>query len=309
MPPEARRRSALVHLASGIGNIVMSTPMLIGLCDLGFAVDVRLDADYAETAALFADWHVVRALVREPDPSRYDAVVAAIPPFYWPRFSAAYRSVARVVRRPPDSLFYQDEQEYYFAFARALGWSAVGRPAYRLPIAPSDRFGVTARTVVLAPGCKTGEMAAKRWPYFPQLSERLNGVAVVGTHDDLARSDGSPMIFPSHVRSFVGALSLRDTAELMATAGVVVANDSGLGHLAAAVGTPTLLLFGPTPHTALGRLPSHAKVLRAGLPCEPCWFGEKLKACEARVDCLAALSLDRVQQAVGEVLEPARVDA
>ena len=48
MPPEARRRSALVHLASGIGNIVMSTPMLIGLCDLGFAIDVRLDADYAE---------------------------------------------------------------------------------------------------------------------------------------------------------------------------------------------------------------------------------------------------------------------
>jgi ADP-heptose:LPS heptosyltransferase len=308
MPAEARGRSALVHLASGIGNIVMSTPMLIGLCDLGFAVDVRLDADYGETAGLFADWHVVRALVRDPDASRYDAIIAAIPPFYWPRFSAAYRSVARLVQRPPDSVFYRDEQEYYFAFARALGSAATGRPAYRLPIAPSERFGVTARTVVLAPGCKTGEMAAKRWPYFPQLAERFDVVAVVGTPDDLARADGSPMIFPSRVQSFVGTLSLRETAELMAAAGVVVANDSGLGHLAAAVGTPTLLLFGPTPHMVLGRFPPHVKVLRMGLPCEPCWFGEKLKACDARVDCLAALSPDRVERAVARLFEPVGED-
>jgi ADP-heptose:LPS heptosyltransferase len=152
-------------------------------------------------------------------------------------------------------------------------------------------------------------MAAKRWPYFPQLSERLEAVVLVGTPDDLTHPDGRRMIFPSHVRSFVGQLSLRDTAELMATAGAVVANDSGLGHLAAAVGTPTLMIFGPTPHIALGRLPSHASVIRAGLPCEPCWFGEQLKACERRVDCLAAVSLDDVERALREMRQPSRVSA
>ena len=40
----------------------------------------------------------------------------------------------------------------------------------------------------------------------------------------------------AHVRSFAGQLTLRETAELMAAAGVVAGNDSGLSHVAAAVG-------------------------------------------------------------------------
>jgi ADP-heptose:LPS heptosyltransferase len=133
---------------------------------------------------------------------------------------------------------------------------------------------------------------------LPALAECFNDVVVVGTADDLRRFDGSPMRFPDHSRSLVGTLSLRETAEVLAGAAVVVANDSGLGHVAAAVGTPTVLLFGPTPDAALGRLPPNVTVLRAGLQCEPCWRGARLARCARRVDCLAALSTDRVEAAV-----------
>ena len=296
MPREDGARTALVHLASGIGNIVMATPLLIALDEMGYAVDVRLDADYRETAELLSDWHVVRRVVSTAEARRYDAVIPAIPPFYWRRFAALYRAVA-VVQRPPDSRFYADEQDYYFAFARALGYSAE-RPAYRLPIGPGERFDVNAATLVIAPGCKTGLMAAKRWPHFPALAERFDDVAVAGVPDDLTHADGSPMRFPSHVRSFVGSLSLKDTAELLASVGVVVANDSGLGHIAGAVGTPTVMLFGPTPDAALGRLPANVSVVRAGLPCEPCWQTARLRACAGRIDCLAMLSVDEVERLV-----------
>jgi ADP-heptose:LPS heptosyltransferase len=84
----------------------------------------------------------------------------------------------------------------------------------------------------------------------------------------------------------------------MAAAGVVVSNDSGLAHLAAAVGTPTVMLFGPTDHGWLGPLPPAATVLRAGLACEPCWRTAPLAACASRVDCLRTLSIDRVEHAV-----------
>jgi heptosyltransferase I len=78
---------------------------------------------------------------------------------------------------------------------------------------------------------------------------------------------------------------------------VVVANDSGLAHVAAAVGTPTLMIFGPTPHATLSRLPSNVKVLRAGLPCEPCWFGgARFRACDRRIECLGALSVAQVER-------------
>ncbi|HZT77432.1 MAG TPA: glycosyltransferase family 9 protein [Vicinamibacterales bacterium] len=289
--------SVLVHLASGIGNVVLATPLLIALDRLGLAVDVVLDADYADTADLLRGWAIVRAVVDDRSRGSYDAIVAAVPPFYWARFAKRYRRETRTVPRPPDALFYTDEQEYYVTFARRLGFVGA-RPTCALPIGPSDRFGVGGSTVVLAPGCKSGEMSAKRWPGFAELAARFDDVAVVGMPDDL-RVDGRPLALPRHARSFVGALGLRDTAELLATAGVVVANDSGLAHVSAAVGTPTVIIFGPTPHQTLGALPPNASVVRAGLPCEPCWFsGARFAACARRIDCLRDVSVDLIERQV-----------
>jgi hypothetical protein len=309
-----------VHLASGVGNIVLATPLLVALDELGYDVHVCLDADYAQTADLLQPWSVVKAvhpgglatlLAPASRPfgvvGGWDAIVPAVPPFYWSRFAWAYDGTiarvlgagARVVARPPDRLFAVDEQGYYLAFARALGYSATVRPVPCLPIAPQESdTRVGGGTIVLAPGCKTGTMAAKRWPHFEALAGRFNDVVVVGTGDDLRQHDGSAMHFPAHVRSFVDRLTLRETAELMASAAVVVGNDSGLSHAAAAVGVPTVMLFGPTDHVCLGLLPPNVTVLRAGLPCEPCWKAAPLAACAARVDCLRSLGVDRVEGTV-----------
>lgn len=299
--------TVLVHLGAGIGNVVLATPLLLALHELGFRTDVLLAADYAETADLLRPWAAVRE-VRLQDgasgvPTDYRWVIPAIPPFYAARYGRSLARAPRRVARPPDAEFSRDEQNWYLTFARALGYPPDRAPATSLPIAPSDRFGVTSRTVVLAPGCKTGEMAAKRWPRFVELAESLADAVVVGTFDDLKRCDGSPLVFPPHLRSFVGALTLRETAELMASAGAVVGNDSGLSHVAAALGVPTIMLFGPTPHTTLGRPPGNAHVLRCGLACEPCWNRDRFVACRRRIDCLAGIGVARVQAALAAVLE------
>jgi ADP-heptose:LPS heptosyltransferase len=309
----AHRRSVLIHLASGIGNMVLATPLLVAMSQMSYMIDVLLHADYSDTADLFRDWSLIREVYngysqRITQLSAYDALIPAIPPFYWPRFADFYRNAPRTVRRPPDALFYQNEQEYYLAFARALGYPADGRPLYRLPIAPSKDFSLTARTVAIAPGCKSGEMTAKRWPYFPQLAERFADVAIVGTSDDLRPHDGRIWQFPHHARLFIDRLSLRETAEVLASAAVAVGNDSGLSHVAAAVGTPTVMLFGPTPHCSLGALAPNVKVLRTGLACEPCWFSARLRACTAQIHCLHQLTVDTVEQAVHGLLgwDPAK---
>ena len=169
---------------------------------------------------------------------------------------------------------------------------------YRLPISSRSDWGVTAHTLVIAPGCKTGEMAAKRWPYFAQLAEQFEDVALIGTGDDVRNSDGTVVPMPRHVRSFLDRLTIRETAELLAAAGVMVGNDSGLSHVAAAVGTPTIMLFGPTPHLSLGQFPSNVTVLRTGLACEPCWFGARFQACTASIHCLHHLTVEIVAQKV-----------
>ncbi len=299
-------QTAVVHLASGIGNIVLATPLLVALNQMELIVDLLLHADYPQTIDLFRDWSSVREIFdgrtkRRTTFDNYEFVIPAIPPFYWPRFAHLYKNTLGKIHRPPDALFYQDEQEYYLAFARELGYPADQKPFYRLPIAPSENFAVTAKTLVLAPGCKTGEMAAKRWPYFPQLAEHFDDVAIVGTADDLRQHDGTAMQFPRHARSFVDQLTLRETAELIASAGVVVGNDSGISHIAAAIGTPTVMLFGPTPHLSLGQFPMNVKVLRVGLGCEPCWFSTRFRACAAQIHCLHQLTVEVVEKEVRKI--------
>ena len=287
----------LVHLGAGVGNVVLATPLLAALDRLGFEVDVALTADYPETADLLRPWSAVRRVFHNdeaPDLTAYTHIVPTIPPFYWPRCAHRYVNDGRALRRPSDALFYENEQAFYFSFAHALGWAGDIPPAPALPIAPATRADVTAHTLVLGPGCKTGEMATKRWPHFPDLAAHFAYVAVVGTRDDLLEKGGASLAFPEHVRNMAGRLSLRETAEVIASAGAFVGNDSGLSHIAAAVGTPSVMIFGPTPDRTLGRFPPNVRVLRRGLPCEPCWFNARFRACASRIDCLVQVSVHAV---------------
>jgi ADP-heptose:LPS heptosyltransferase len=290
---------ALVHLGAGIGDIVLATPMISALEQIGLDIDLCLSADYPETASLFHGWPVIRRVMSDRElgaalADRPAFVVPAIPPFYWSRFRTVFRHQAR----PPDALFYSDQQGWYLAFAAHAGWTGTITPEPWLPIAPNTR-DLTAATVVMAPGSKTGEMSRKRWPHFAELVLRLRDldVAVVGTADDLI-SGHDRLTLPAGVRNFTGTLTLRETASVLAGAGAVVANDNGLAHVAGAVGAPTIILFGPTSERVFGTLPPHQETLRATLSCAPCWAGVRYGACHAGIDCLRLLDVDGVERQV-----------
>src|SRR5688572_5034654 len=108
--------AALVHLASGVGNIVLATPLLVALAQMEFIVDVLIHADYPQTADLLRDWSILHAVFDGGTKSlvslnRYDVIIPAIPPYYWNRFVHRYHMLSANVRRPPDRLFYHNEQE------------------------------------------------------------------------------------------------------------------------------------------------------------------------------------------------------
>lgn len=131
--------------------------------------------------------------------------------------------------------------------------------------------------VVLAPG---SVWATKRWPYFDTLAELMAPdleIAVVGSADDTAL--GHQIV--SRVRArwgaarvidAVGKLSLLGSAELIGRAAAIVTNDSSPQHLASAMGTPTVTVFGPTvPSFGFGPLAPHSHVVgRDDLACRPC---------------------------------------
>jgi len=293
----------LVHLGAGIGNVVLATPLLAALKQLGFEIDVALAADYPETADLLRPWSAVRAVFGSgyiPLAKNYNYVLPAIPPFYWSRFAHCFCGINNLLPRPSDGLFYKNEQTFYFSFARTLGWHGVA-PSTVLPIAPTERTDVTKRTLLLAPGCKTGEMAKKRWPSFPALAQAFADVVVAGTADDLWDGQSKRLQFPAHVHNLAGRLSLRETAEVIAAAGAFVGNDSGLSHIAAAVGTPTVMIFGPTSELVLGSFPPNVHIVRRGLRCEPCWFDGRFRACGGRIDCLAQVTVEAIICSLAEL--------
>jgi ADP-heptose:LPS heptosyltransferase len=104
--------------------------------------------------------------------------------------------------------------------------------------------------------------------------------------------------------AFAGRTLLTDLPALYALADVMVSNDSGPAHFAAASGLPTIVLFGPeTPN--LYQPLGNSKVIHAGLACSPCVSASNHRktACTDNV-CMRAISVDQVLAAVNQVLTP-----
>ena len=137
------------------------------------------------------------------------------------------------------------------------------------------RFGVDdgRRVVALCIGAEYGP--AKQWPpsRFAALARRLlaDGYAVwaMGGPGDAAVGDQLAVLAPE-ISNLAGRTSLSEAIDLLAAASAVVSNDSGLMHVAAALGRPVIGLYGPTSPDFTPPLSADAVILREDVPCSPC---------------------------------------
>jgi lipopolysaccharide heptosyltransferase II len=135
----------------------------------------------------------------------------------------------------------------------------------------SRGVGAEERLIALAPG---SVWATKRWPYYPQLALALadaGHIVVVGSADDRVLATEIVNAVPGAVDA-TGALPLLASAELIGRCALIVTNDSAPLHLASAMGTPTVAIFGPTvPDFGFGPLAPVKMVLgHESLACRPC---------------------------------------
>jgi ADP-heptose:LPS heptosyltransferase len=98
-----------------------------------------------------------------------------------------------------------------------------------------------------------------------------------------------------------GKTNLRQLVALLEGASLVIANDSGPMHIAAAVGTPTIAIFGPTDPARVGPLGSGHQVLAVPVPCGPCFRSGKFPDCPRAV-CLEGVRVSHVMDAVQRAL-------
>jgi lipopolysaccharide heptosyltransferase II len=166
--------------------------------------------------------------------------------------------------------------------ARQLEALGLGGPRFLVGLTPGAAFG-----------------PAKRWlpERYADLADRLIGalnadVLIFGSQAERPLAENIARMM-SHTPILVtGETTLREFMALLAQCRVVVTNDSGPMHLAAALGLPVVAIFGSTDERATGPIGSLARVVKHPVACSPCG----LRQCPIDFRCMESVTVDEVHR-------------
>jgi len=302
-------RALLVRLSS-IGDVVHTLPALAALhrhgWEAGWLVEPPSRALLEENPLLGQviaapsrkafGWGRALGAVRALRAQRYDAALdfqGLWKSVAWARLSGAPRVVGweRASRREPASSLLVTESvvrsggghviDKNLALLRPLGIEAVGLREFPLPFSAEAVARVDAGLpdsgedglAVLNPG---GGWASKLWP-AERFGELAKGLRDLGLWPLVSWGPGEEALAQRVVGASGGAAvcsfptTLLDYVEIARRARLVVAADTGPLHLACAVGTPVVALFGPTDPARNGPFAPDDAVVRRTPPCAPCY--------------------------------------
>ena len=303
-------RAVIVRLSS-IGDVVHTLPTLAALRNGGWEVgwvveppsrvllegNPILDQVVAAPGSKAFEWTEARSAVRALRRRRYDVALefqGLWKSAGWARLAGAGRVIgyARPWRREPASALLLGERadlpagidhviDKNLALLRPLGIEAVGLREFPLP--PSPEAAARAERSVSETGGgdvallnPAGGWASKLWP-AELFGEVAKGLRDLGLRSIVTWGPGEQSLADRVVAASDGAAersfptTLLDYVELARRARLVVAADTGPLHLACAVGTPVVALFGPTDPERNGPFAAADVVVRRTPPCAPCY--------------------------------------
>jgi ADP-heptose:LPS heptosyltransferase len=192
-----------------------------------------------------------------------------------------------------------------------MGAVESGAPEFRFRIPPTDyeevdrlliRSGVSPGTSWVAMNV-SARWPTKRWPAasFAEVADRLRqegygAVVMIGGPDERAEVAAVSGMMKTSAIDLAGATTVGLLPALLSKAALLITNDSGPMHVAAAVGTPVVALFGPTSAARTGPYGVGHDVLTGKVPCSPCFS----RTCHNTLplECLKLVSPQQVLAAV-----------
>lgn len=136
-----------------------------------------------------------------------------------------------------------------------------------------------SKRLILCPGAEFGP--AKQWPaeHYAQIAQQLiqQGwqVLILGSQADQAIATKITSQIPAEqvksIFNLCGKTELQDAIDLLATADTVISNDSGLMHIAAALHSPLIAIYGPTSPSFTPPLAENAHIVQLDVDCGPCF--------------------------------------
>jgi heptosyltransferase-2 len=157
--------------------------------------------------------------------------------------------------------------------------------------------------VGLCPGAFFG--SAKRWPKqryaaLGDLLARRAGarIAILGVPAERPLAEAIAADMSAGARVLCGETRLSELAGVLGRLSLLVSNDSGPMHLAAALGTPLVAVFGPTDWRETAPVGTRQRLVREPVACAPC----KLRECPIDHRCMRLVGVERVASAAQELL-------
>jgi heptosyltransferase-2 len=202
------------------------------------------------------------------------------------------------------------ESHYYLELLKRLGIIDTYEQVQSISLRPESfaregreklltRLGLAPNThsiVGISPGASFG--TAKRWPaerfaeLLRQLSNQTGATCLLfGSAQEAGLAAQIAAAAPEHTVLLAGKTSLHEFMELVAGCDAYLTNDTGTMHVAAALGVPTLAIFGPTNEHETAPLGRHVEMIVGQAECRPC----KLRHCPyGHHQCMTSISPEQV---------------
>ncbi len=219
----------------------------------------------------------------------------------------------RYLRQPPNDLVHMRARHLWKLGAQVSGADSTVNGACPLWFGESDikriselcrRWGLidAPRLVVVCPGARSH---IKRWTPegFADVADRLQRefqaeIVFAGEPEEETVVETIRGLMETSAHSAVGLTTIQQLGVLMQRAKLVITNDSASLHLASAVRTPTLAIFGPTDESKYGPTAPRHGVVRRRLFCAPC----EQALCRFNHECMRFITADEVFEAARQLL-------
>jgi heptosyltransferase-2 len=203
--------------------------------------------------------------------------------------------------------------EYYLDLAKMVSANA-GRPSIEIQATEMERS--EARTLLQAEGVATGTPflvlnpgaaygSAKRWhdDRFAAAADTLAHelglqVVLIGSQAERPIAERIAAQIKSTTAVLSGKTSLETLIGVLAESSLMLTNDSGPMHIAAALGVPTVAVFGSTDERVTGPCGGHTRIVKKPVECSPCL----LRECPIDHRCMNGVSVEDVRRAARELV-------
>ena len=162
--------------------------------------------------------------------------------------------------------------------------------------------------VGMHPGSGIHQAGFKRWPKerFARVADSIlhnynASVILFGGSEEIDLANDIKASMKSNPLIMTGKTTLNEAAAMIAKCRLFISNDSGLMHVACAVNTPAISIFGPTNYKRTGPYSDSSAVVRKDLGCSPCYAGKPVH-CD-HMNCLNSIAVEDVIEKVKKQID------